>query len=72
MNKTSLHCSKEINSALDKTVLLKLTAMLQFRRGKSLASELLSVDQNALTIFFFYGFNIANSTHTQYVSCALF
>lgn len=72
MNKTLLHCSKEINSALDKTVLLKLTVMLQWKTGKSLASELLSVEQNALTIFFFYEFNIANSIHMQYASCALF
>lgn len=72
MNKTSLHCSKEVDSALDKMVLLKLTVMLQFITGKSLASELLSVEQNALTIFSFYGFNIANSIHTHYVSCALF
>lgn len=55
MNKTSLHCSKEINSALDKTVLSKLTVMLQWKTGRSLARELLSVEQNALPVFFFLG-----------------
>lgn len=34
MNKTSLHCSEEINSAWDKTVLLKLTVMLPWKTGK--------------------------------------
>lgn len=35
--------------------------MLQWKTGKSLASELLSVQQNALTIFLSCGFNTAKS-----------
>jgi len=61
-----------MNSASDKTVLLKLTVMLQWKTGRRLASELLSVEQNALTVFLFYGFNIANSIRMQYASRALF